>query len=90
MRLEQVMLHYVQHALELTEDQYSVLGHHSLCATVRGAAISQATVQQQLREEISHSSSTAIDNKYLLPQILPSGSVLWKEKVKFSCNLFTH
>lgn len=30
--LEQVVLHDVQHALQLTEDQHSVRGHHRLCA----------------------------------------------------------
>lgn len=32
---EQVMLHDVQHALQLAEDQNAVLGHHSLCAAIR-------------------------------------------------------
>lgn len=32
---EQVLLHDVQHALQLAEDQNAVLGHHSLCAAIR-------------------------------------------------------
>lgn len=28
---EQVVLHDVQHALQLAEDEHAVLGHHSLC-----------------------------------------------------------
>lgn len=46
---KQVMLHDVQHALELAEYKHSVLPHHSLGAALRaGAAPAQATVQKQL------------------------------------------
>lgn len=37
LRLQQIMLHHVQHALQLAEDQHTVLSHHSLCTDIRGA-----------------------------------------------------
>lgn len=45
------MLYYIKHAFQLTEDQYPVLGHNRLCATLGSAAISQTAVQQQLRKK---------------------------------------
>lgn len=45
---QQVVLHDVQHALELTEDKHSMLGHHRLSAPLRSSTPSEATVQQQL------------------------------------------
>lgn len=37
LRLQQIMLHHVQHALQLAEDQHTVLSHYSLCTDIRGA-----------------------------------------------------
>lgn len=34
LRLQQIMLDHVQHALQLAEDQHTVLSHHSLCTDV--------------------------------------------------------
>lgn len=48
---EQVVLHDVQHALQLAEDEHAVLGHHSLCGPVCSPTITQTAVQQQLRPE---------------------------------------
>lgn len=48
---EQVVLHDVQHALQLAEDEHAVLGHHSLCGPVCSPSITQTAVQQQLRTE---------------------------------------
>ncbi len=49
---EQILLHDVQHALQLTEDQNTVLGHHSLCAAISCSSRTQSTVQQQLQINI--------------------------------------
>lgn len=49
--LEQVVLHDVQHALQLAEDEHAVLGHHRLRGPLRSAPSAQAAVQQQLRTE---------------------------------------
>lgn len=46
---EQILLHDVQHALQLAEDQNAVLGHHSLCAAISCSSRTQSTVQQQLQ-----------------------------------------
>lgn len=49
--LEQVVLHDVQHALQLAEDEHAVLRHHGLGAALGAAAApAQAAVQQQLEE----------------------------------------
>lgn len=48
---EQVVLHDVQHALQLAEDEHAVLAHHSLCGSVCSPRITQTAVQQQLRRE---------------------------------------
>lgn len=46
---EQILLHDVQHALQLAEDQNAVLGHNSLCAAISCSSRTQSTVQQQLQ-----------------------------------------
>lgn len=50
--LQQVVLHDVQHAFELAEDEHAVLRHHRLCAALGAAAApAQAAVQKQLVKE---------------------------------------
>lgn len=52
LRFEQVVLHNVQHALELAEYEDAVLRHHGLGAALGSAAApTQATVQKQLVKE---------------------------------------
>lgn len=51
---QQILLHNIQHALQLTEDENTVLGHHSLCATIRCSWRTQPTVQQELQTITLH------------------------------------
>lgn len=46
---QQVLLYDVQHALQLTENQHAVLGHHRLGGPLGPSAAAQTAVQQQLK-----------------------------------------
>lgn len=43
--LQQVVLHNVQHALQLTEDENAMLRHHCLCPAFRSSAAAKTAIQ---------------------------------------------
>lgn len=45
---QEVLLHNVQHTLQLTENEDAVLGHDGLCTPLGASSAAEAAVQQQL------------------------------------------